>query len=239
MNQSQLKPLNQLSKRFGVKSLVYGPPGMGKTPIMGTAPRAVALITEPGLLSAKNITNVQAWEAFDKSRIDEFFTWLFQSNESRNFDTVCVDSASQIAEIFLKGLLTGTSNSGKKVHGMQAYGEMARQVYDLLEGLYYFPQKHIYLICKQSIDEVGGTMTCRPYFPGKDLNVRVPHLYDEIWHVEKANVPGVNGQVTAFRSWESYGVMARDRSGNLNELEPPNLTEIFKKCMLERSSSYR
>lgn len=232
MNINQLQPASSLAQQFGVKALVYGGPGTGKTPIAKTAPRPVLLVTEPGMLSMKDATNIPAWQAYDsKPRIDEFFTWLFQSKESKNFDTVCIDSASQIAEIFLKGLLTGTSNSGKKIHGLAAYGEMARQVYELLEGLFYMKEKHMYLICKQSMTEIGGVPTTQPYFPGQDLNIRVPHLYDEIFHVERIVPPGYANEVAAFRTKETFGIKARDRSCKLNEFEPANLAHVFKKCM--------
>jgi hypothetical protein len=34
-----------------------------------------------------------------------------------------------------------------------------------------------------------------------------------------------------IRCQESFDIMARDRSGKLNEIEPPDLSAIFSKCM--------
>lgn len=51
--------------------------------------------------------------------------------------------------------------------GRKAYGEMSRRVMDLVNGLYYLPNKHIYLIGKQGTNDENGVTTKRPYFPGK------------------------------------------------------------------------
>jgi len=222
---NQLKPASQLAQQFGVKCLTYGGPGMGKTPLIKTAPRPVLCVVEPGMLSMRDATNLPAWDAYTPERIEEFFTWLFQSNEAKNFDTVGIDSVSQLAEIFL------TQELKRNKDGRKAYGEMSRRVMDLVNGLYYLPNKHIYLIGKQATADENGVSTKRPYFPGQDLNVKVPHLYDEILHIGEANVPGMAKPVVAIRALPTFGIMARDRSGRLSEFEPPNLGDLFRKCM--------
>lgn len=199
---------------------------MGKTPLIKTAPRPVLCVVEPGMLSMRDANQIPAWDAYTPERIDEFFTWLFKSQEAQQFDTVGIDSVSQLAEIFL------TQELKRNKDGRKAYGEMSRRVMDLVNGLYYLPNKHIYLIGKQGTNDENGVTTKRPYFPGQDLNVKVPHLYDEILHIGEANVPGMNKPVVAFRCQPTFGIMARDRSGNLAEYEPPDLGAMFKKAML-------
>lgn len=119
MRTSDLQPAGNFARQYGVKMLAYGPPGSGKTPLINTAPRPVLLITEPGMLSMREVPYRQ--EAPTVERIDEFFDWLFRSNESRNFDTVGVDSTSQLAEIVVKAELKRNRD------GRKAYGEMARR----------------------------------------------------------------------------------------------------------------
>lgn len=225
MQASQLKPASQLAQKFGVKALAYGGPGTGKTPLINTAPRPVLCVVEPGMLSMRT-SNVPAWEAYDANRIDEFFKWLFNSNEARNFDTVGIDSISQLAEIIL------TEELKRNKDGRKAYGEMSRRVMEIVNALYYLPQKHIYLIGKQATVEEGGVQKRRPFFPGQDLNVKIPHMYDEILHIGLNNIPGMPKAVIAVRAQETFDIMARDRSGMLAELEPPDLSAIFNKCMM-------
>lgn len=237
MNVNQLKPASQLAKRYGVKSVIFGGPGSGKTPLTATAPRPVLLVTEPGMLSMRN-SNVPAWEAYQPNLVTEFFNWFMKSNEAKNFDTLCIDSISNIAELILAEEL------GKVKHGMKAYGNMSERVMKIANDLYYMPQKHIVMIAKQALVENGRQtvlqggevnyepiMQKRPFFPGKDLNVKVPHLFDNVMHLGEAQVPGQPKPVRALRTKEIPEVFARDRLGNLGELEPPDLTALFVKAM--------
>lgn len=224
MNIAQLKPASQLAGRFGVKALIYGGPGSGKTPMMNTAPRPVACVTEPGMLSMRT-SNIPAWEAYDDNKIDEFLKWLHESKEASQFDTVCFDSVSQMAEIYL------IKEVNRNKDGRKAYGELSRTMMEILTKLYYMPNKHIYLICKQTHSEEGGINKRKPYFPGQDLNVKVPHLFDEILHIGLTQVPGIVQPTRAIRTVETFDITARDRSGKLAELEPPDLGHIFNKIM--------
>lgn len=222
MNISQLKPASSFAQQFGAKILCYGAPGTGKTPICNTAPRPVLCSIEPGLLSMRD-SNVPTWQAFTTKAIDEFFEWLLKSNETKNFDTVCIDSGSQLAEVYLKEEVT------KHKDGRKVYGEMSAKVMKHMEALYFLPQKHVYIICKQTTVDDGGIRYNRPHFPGQDLNVKIPHLFDIILHLAVHNIPGY-GQHKAFKTQQSFDALARDRSGKLSEYEQPNLTEIFRKA---------
>lgn len=225
MNIKSLKPLSDLAQRFGVKSIVYGPPGSGKTPLLTTAPRPVCMICEPGLLTVRNVKNVPGFAAYTPELIEEFFEWLTKSNEAKSFDTVGIDSVSQMAEIFL------TQELGRNKDGRKAYGEMHRRTMKILNDLYYLPNKHIYLIAKEGNFEVEGGNITKPYFPGKELNVQVPHMYDEVWRIGLTHVPGQPKPVQAIRTVSTFGHFARDRSGRLAEIEYPELTSLFNKAM--------
>jgi hypothetical protein len=224
MNLTNLRPANELAQRFGVKSVIYGGPGSGKTPLVDTCPTPVMLVVEPGMLSMRT-SRVPCFEGNSAEKCDEFWQWFFQSSEPRKFDTLAIDSLSQMAETYL------TRELGRWKDGSKAYGEMSRHVMDIVNRLYYTPQKHLYMICKQgSVEENGGVMK-RPYFPGQDLNVKIPHLFDEIWHIGLNMIPGVQGAQLSIRTRSSFDTMARDRSARLNELEPPNIGALFLKAM--------
>src|SRR6185312_5451567 len=185
-----------------------------------TAPRPVLLACEPGLLSMRG-SMVPTCQAFTPEAIDDFFKWFFNSAETKNYDTLAVDSISQMADTYLQKALK------IQKHGLKAYGDMATAVMDHLRPLFYTQHKHTYLIAKEGIFE--GVR--RPYFPGNQLNVDVPHMYDFILHLGIQNVPAM-GQVKAFRCNETIDVLARHRTGNLNEFEPPDFGLIVKKAMV-------
>lgn len=219
MNERDLKPASTFAQRFGVKCIGYGPAGSGKTPLINTAPNPVMLMIEPGQLSMRN-SNVPAFQATNWKLIQEFFKWFFESNEAKKYDTLCMDSASQMAQLCLEHYKSSIS------HGLKLYGVMAEECMVYLNKLFYMHQKHIYLICKMT---KNGEQRA-PYFPGQELNVQVPHLYDGIFYIAPAQVPGI-GETQAIRTRGTVDVLARDRSGNLADLEPPDLTALFKKAM--------
>ena len=237
MQMSQLKAASQLARRYGVKATIYGGPGSGKTPLTNTAPRPVLLVTEPGMLSMRT-SNIPAWEAYSPGLIAEFFDWFMKSKEAVNFDTLCIDSISNIAEIVLAEELI------KVKHGLKAYGNMSERVMKICNDLYYMPQKHIAMIAKQCTVENGRqtmiqggeivtepVMQKRPFFPGKDLNIKVPHLFDNVLHLGDVTIPGQPKPVRALRTKEIPEVFARDRLGNLAEIEQPDLSLLFAKAM--------
>lgn len=237
MQLSNLKPAGQLVQRFGVKAILYGQPGTGKTPMINTAPRPVLLASEPGLLSMRG-SNVPTWEAFTPEKVEEFFKWFFESREASNFDTLAIDSGSQIAELSL------AKHQARCKDGRKAYGEMSLECMRWFDQLYYMPQKHVVMICKQMKAEVGKQVVmqggafavemsyqAQPFFPGQDLNIKVPHRYDEILYVGQAQVPGVAQPTIALRTKGTAEILARDRSGRLAELEPPDLSALFQKAM--------
>ncbi|QDH84429.1 hypothetical protein Axy19_004 [Achromobacter phage vB_AxyS_19-32_Axy19] len=225
MNISDLRPANQFAQRFGVKMVVYGPPGSGKTPLMATAPNPLLLLIEAGAGSLRNVpSNIPGYKIDNASQADEFFLWWFGSSESKQFDTLCMDSVTHLAELYLKDELP------KHKHGMQAYGEMSVRTMKQLESLNDQQYKHLCLIAKMGWQDDAGVQTKTPHFPGKDLNVKVPHLFDNIAYLDRVLIPK-HGEQVAMRNKAIIGIRARDRFGKLAELEPPNLAQAFAKSM--------
>lgn len=225
MQASDLRPAGQLAQRYGVKILCFGPPGSGKTPAIMTAPNPVLLATEPGLLSLRG-SNVPTWEAGSADRVEDFRKWFFGSNEARKFDTLCVDSVSQMAEHYL------TRAEANNKHGMAAYGQMADDAFAFISALYYQREKHVYLVCKEEVMADGWR---RPYFPGKELNAKVPHLYDVILRAAFTLVPG-HGEAYAFLTTPSQNWFCRSRQSpheppKLAAFEPQNIKAIIDKLM--------
>lgn len=223
------KPIGQLGAQRGIKAVLYGPPGTGKTPMAASLTNAVVAAHEPGLLSVRGL-NTPAIELFTAQDVREFYKWVFGSTEIQKYDTLVVDSVSQLAEILLREHQSTTS------HGMQAYGKMAEEVLEIISELFFMPSINVVLIAKHStetitmrrgLEEVTVELA-KPYLPGRKLGIDVPHLFDEIWYAHKTTIPGV-GPTTAIQTQHSETAVARDRSGKLAPLEPPNLNQIFAK----------
>lgn len=224
MKLSDLKPAGQLSVNYGVKAIVYGAAGSGKTPMINTAPNCVLLACEAGLLSMRG-SNIPCAEGYTSEAIDDFLLWFFTSAESKKFDTLAIDSMSQLAEIIL------THELKKVKDPRQAYGKLDERVMKIANDLYFAKQKNVVLLCKQALVEEGDLVRKKPYFPGQALNIKLPHMFDEIWHCALTPISGQPQPVTALRTREDYNIIARDRSGRLDQFEPPNLAHVFAKCL--------
>lgn len=232
MKLSDLKPASQCAHNFGVKILMYGPPGAGKTRLIHTAPNPVFISAEPSLASMRDAGHIPCIMATDVKTIDDVFKWVFQSNEVKNFDTICPDSLTEIANIYLEHELSKTTSAGNKAHGQAAYGEMARKVMTIANGLFYMQNKHVYITAKELVDDEGDKKIKKPLFPGNVLKAEIPHLYDEILRIDfYKGVPGFPQAVQAIRTCEDFAIRARDKHGKLMPYEPPDLANIINKCL--------
>lgn len=217
MNINDLKPADNYAIQTGMKAIIFGPPGSSKTPTIRTCPNPVLLATEPGLLSMKG-SNVPTWIAPTKNKIDEFMKWFEFSAEAKKFDTLAIDSVSQMCNIAL--------DESTSKHGLAQYGDMAEYVMPYLKRLYFMPNKHMFLICKEEVTSAGIR---RPSFPGKFLPTEIPHLFDCILRLAKVNIPNF-GEQLAFQCNGSFDVVARNRTGNLDMYEPPDFGLLIKKA---------
>lgn len=222
MNIKDLKTVASLVGRFGVKIIIHGGPGSGKTPLMLTAPTPVIGLAEPGALSIRT-SQAPAVECYTFERFKEFVTWFCESKEAHQFETCCIDSLSQVAENLLEAELKVNKDPRK------AYGELSRKMMEMCSKIYFAQRGHFNMITKRIAIEQGTGIQWRPYFPGQDLNVKIPHLFDLTLHAETLVHQNVTYKV--LRTRENASAFARERMGVLEELEPSDLSHIIKKVM--------
>src|ERR1035441_562378 len=108
---------DKLAAKNGVKILCYGKAGVGKTVLCSTAPRPVILSVEGGTLSLRQV-EIPVIVIRNLADLYEAYSWCQNSDEASAFDTVCLDSLSEIAEVVL------TTAKGINKDPRKAYGEM-------------------------------------------------------------------------------------------------------------------
>ena len=179
------------------------------------------ILAEAGALSLRNQA-IPCIEAYTDADMEDVWKWCKESAEARKYATLIFDSGSHIAELALKKELTRTS------HGLKAYGAMSTRVAAHMEWANFVQGPNVVIICKQDNKPEDGTGRARPYWPGRDLHIQIPHLFDEILHLE--DISGSDGQIyKCFRTYNDATCIARDRSGALASIEPANLKHIFDK----------
>ena len=205
-----------------VKVLVYGQAGAGKTSLIKTLPNPIILSAEAGLLSIQD-ANLPYIEVSSMANLEEAYAWLTNSDEAKGYQSIALDSISEIAEVIL--------NSEKKAtkDPRQAYGAMQEQMADLIRAFRDIPDRHVYMSAKmeKSQDETGRVMYA-PSMPGNKTGQSLPYFFDEVLalRVEK----DAEGVIQRAMMCESDGLwQAKDRSGKLDAWEPADLGAIIRK----------
>jgi len=205
----------------GKKILGYGQSGAGKTTLITTLPDVVVLSAEGGLLSIQD-ANLPYIEITSMADLMEAYEWL-SSGEAKKFQSVALDSISEIAEVCL--------NNEKKTakDPRQAYGAMAEQMADVIRAFRDLPGRHVFMTAKleKTADEMGRILYS-PSMPGNKTGQSLPYFFDEVLalRVEK-DADGVSQRALMC---DSDGLwIAKDRSGKLATWEAPDLNEIIKK----------
>jgi phage nucleotide-binding protein len=216
-----LKSTSGLSAN-GVKMLVYGNAGTGKTSLIPTLPNPVVLSAEGGLLSIQD-ANLPYVEVNNYETLMEAYKWLTESVEGKGFDSIALDSISEIAEVVL--------NHEKKIakDPRQAYGAMQEQMADIIRAFRDISGKHVYFTakCEKSQDETGRLLYA-PSMPGNKTGQQLPYFFDEVLalRVEK----DADGNSQRALMCDSDGIwLAKDRSGKLGAWEAPDLSAIIAK----------
>ena len=206
----------------GVKLLVYGNAGSGKTSLIPTLPNPVVLSAEGGLLSIAD-ADLPFVEVSSYDTLMEAYRWVIESDEAKQFESIALDSISEIAEVVL--------NHEKKIakDPRQAYGSMQEQMADIIRAFRDIPGKHIYFTakCEKATDE-SGRILYAPSMPGNKTGQQLPYFFDEVLalRVEK----DAEGVAQRALMCDSDGVwQAKDRSGKLDNWEAPDLGAIIAK----------
>jgi hypothetical protein len=216
-----LKRTGQLGAS-SVKFLGYGPAKIGKTRAISTLPNPITLSCEGGLLVLKDY-DLPYIEIRNVKDVYDAYEWLTSSEEAKGFESVALDSITEIAEVVLASEKTKTEG-GKKVHGMRAYGEMADKVGDLLRAFRDLPSHHVYFSAQmeKSTDELGAVLYA-PAMPGSKFAQKLPFFFDEVFAFR------MEGGHRAILTSTDGVWTAGDRSGKLDQWEPPDLGAIIRK----------
>lgn len=206
----------------GVKVLVYGQAGAGKTSLIPRLPAPVVLSAEAGLLSIAG-ADVPYIEVTSMATLKEAYTWLKDSAEAREFQSVALDSISEIAEVVLAHEKKATKDP------RQAYGAMQEQMADIIRAFRDLPGRHVYMSAKleKSQDEMGR-MLYAPSMPGNKTGQALPYFFDEVLALRVEKDPDGNTQRALMCDSDGLWV-AKDRSGRLEAWEAPDLGEIIRK----------
>ena len=206
----------------GVKVLCYGAAGAGKTSLIKTLPNPIVLSAEGGLLSIQD-ADLPYIEINDMATLQEAYKWLTESADAKGFQSVALDSISEIAEVVLNAEKKATKDP------RQAYGAMQEQMADIIRAFRDISGKNVYMSAKlEKTQDEQGRILYGPSMPGNKTGQALPYFYDEVLalRVEK----DAEGNTQRALMCDSDGLwLAKDRSGKLAAWEAPDLGAIIAK----------
>ncbi len=236
----QFTTASAASTSSGAKCLVYGGSGMGKTVLCATAPYPLMLSAESGLVSLRK-ANLERLHGVNNPSIcynmpvinirhvqdlTDAYEWCLKSAEAKQFQSVCIDSISEIAEVVL-------NNAKRQVKDpRQAYGELIEKMESVIRSFRDLHGKNVCMLAKMEPmkDEMTGVVKYVPSMPGAKLAVKLPYFFDEVLRLGVNKTP--QGQSYRFlQTQPDLQYEAKDRSGALDAIEPPHLANIFSKIL--------
>lgn len=206
-----------------VKVLVFADSGVGKTTLIGTAPKPLIISTERGLLSLKGM-GIKVLTVESIEDMYDAYEYVTTDPEMENYETICLDSITDLAETMLA--------TGKKQtkDGRAAYGKLNDDIADLIRAFRDIDSHHVYFIGKMSrIEDANtGIAKYKTMMPGRTLVQSMPYWFDEVLCLRVAeDEDGVTFRYLQTQPSSTHD--AKDRSGKLDDPERPDLKHIFEK----------
>lgn len=231
---------NQATDIGGVKALVHGGSGAGKTVLMSTMPAPILISAESGLLSLRKANLERIFGAGHKeidydvkvikiSTVEDLtaaHTWCRQHAWTNGFRSVGLDSISEIMEVVL-------SNAKQQVKDpRQAYGELIEKGQMLIRAFRDLPGLNVCVVAKQepAKDELTGVVKYGPSVPGSKLGPSLPYFFDEVFAL-RINKDTSGNPFRYLQTQPDIQYEAKDRSGMLLPMEYPHLGAVFNKVL--------
>jgi phage nucleotide-binding protein len=208
----------------GVKILVYAQAGAGKTTLVSTTPPPIVLSAEAGLLSLRDY-DIPYIEIRNIDDLAEAYHWAAESEEASQYQTVCLDSISEIAEVVL------ASEKKKNKDPRAAYGVMQDTIQDYVRKFRDLSGMHVYFSAKlEKVQDEMGRILYGPSMPGNKTGQLLPYYVDEVLALRVEH--NDTNQTVRMLQCEGDGTwLAKDRSGKLDKWMEPDLSGIMQRII--------
>lgn len=249
----KIKSISEVIHNSGLKILVHGPAGSGKTVLGATANEPTLIISaESGLLSLNHnkedlikrgspdfnpdvcsVVEISSTEELKsvyemlvetKSEKLEDGSIVQHQSKKTDFKWIILDSITEIAEKVLEHELSENADARK------AYGELYIKMTAIIKRFRDLQHYNVVMTAKQQriADEMSGLTSYIPLMPGAKLGPSIGYLFDEVFCLRMAKNKD-NKLVHYIQATRDGQYEAKDRSGKLSACEKPSLKDICEK----------
>lgn len=249
----------RMRERRGVKALILGEPGVGKTSLLKTIDPARTLFIdlEAGNLSVQDVgvdelrpqtwqecrdlacfiagpdENAAARDLYGREHYDACVERFGDPDALNKYDTLFIDSvtvAGRLCFAWSEKQPEAFNGKGEK-DTRGAYGLHGRQMIKWVTRLQHARTRNVVFVCLLDKEEDDfGRKTWSPQIDGSKAGREMPGIVDEV--ITMAILRPEDGE--PYRAFvtnpeNEWGFPAKDRSGRLDPLEPPHLGKLFAK----------
>lgn len=247
------------AERSGVKGLILGPYGVGKTTLLRTLDPATTLFVdgEAGDLAVQDVPadtiRPLTWPdcrdlaafiggpnpalpdhaPYSKAHFDSI-TANFAPDMLNKYETIFVDSITKLSRLCLQwaSQQPDAFNAQGKQDLRGAYGLLGREMLGFVTQLQHARGKNVIFTCamEQTKDDFGR-LVWEPHIEGSKTGRELPGIVDEVISYILIDF-GDGKPVRAFvtNKDNEHGVPAKDRSGRLEPIEEPHLGKLIAKA---------
>ena len=216
-----------------LKIVVYGKAGSRKTSLIPTAEAPVIISSEKGLLPLRGL-GIPVFEVESMAELDEALAHVTKSKEASQWKTICIDSISDMGTQFRLSELKNPkhlSKDKKEIDKWSVFNAIGDGLTQSLRDLRDVKDKNVYIIAQEDREkDDNGRLLYQPSFPGKAIYQELPYLFDGVFNIRQYNV-GTADAFYGLQTTSCNAYFAKDRSGKLDELEEPNLQQLFNKML--------
>lgn len=217
--------LAQMIEAHGLKFLVYGDSGIGKTRLIATLPGRIFVVSaEAGLRSLKKVPGLIESGRVQGTVINSIAglreVWSMFRKPGHGYDWVVLDSISEIAEVCL------TEEKAKTKDPRAAYGAIQDEVISILRAFRDL-EIGVYFTAKEAKekDEATGRVSWFLSMPGKKVGPAVPYLFDEVYRL----VSNKDDNDSRWLLTKNDGRSVAKSRSDLDPYEPADLGAIIEK----------
>ena len=163
----------------GVKVLIYGNSGVGKTTQLGTLEgKTLILSAESGLLVLKD----KDMDVLDISSIDELAEAYVALKEGElKYDNVALDSLSEIGDILIQEL-EQDDYYGDPSNTFPKWGEYTKRMLKMVKMFRDLKGINVIFLALAEPVEANGSIKYYPMIPAKKAQSKLVSLFDEVYY---------------------------------------------------------